>query len=117
MGLIQVSGIRVYAYHGCLPQEARIGGRYVVDVEVRGDLAAAETTDDLGSTVDYGRVTEIVKEQMAERSKLIEHAARRILDALRGEWPGQSLSWRIRLVKEHPPVNGSVEQVAYVLES
>ena len=26
MGLITVSGIRVYAYHGCLAEEARIGG-------------------------------------------------------------------------------------------
>lgn len=116
MGLIQVNGIRVYAYHGCLPQEACIGGRYVVDVEVRGDLAQAETTDDLERTVDYGRVTAIVLEQMAVRSRLIEHAARRILDALRAEWPG-GLSWRVRVTKEQPPVNGSVEQVAYVLEA
>jgi dihydroneopterin aldolase len=116
MGLIEVNGIRVYGYHGCLPEEARIGGRYVVDVAVRGDFGIAEGSDALVDTVDYGRVTEIVKEQMAVRSRLIEHAARRIMDALRHEWPG-ALQWRVTLTKEHPPVNGAVDRVAYVLEA
>lgn len=34
MGLIEVNGIRVFAYHGCLDEEARIGGHYLVDVHV-----------------------------------------------------------------------------------
>ena len=115
MGLIQVNGIRVFGYHGCLPEEGRIGGRYVVDVEVRGDFSAAEGSDALTDTVDYWRVTALVKEQMAVRSKLIEHVARRILDALRAEWPGH-LQWRVVVTKEHPPVNGAVDRVAYMVE-
>lgn len=38
MGLIEVNGIRVFAYHGCLDEEARIGGHYLVDVHVEGSL-------------------------------------------------------------------------------
>lgn len=112
MGLIHVNGIRVFAYHGCLPEEARIGGHYSVDVSVEGDFTKAEASDDLADTVDYGRVTILVKEQMARRSRLIEHVARRILDALKNEWP-VGYRFRVRVVKERPPVEGDVVQVEY----
>ena len=115
MGLIEVNGIRVFAFHGCLAEEARIGGQYRVDVQVEGDFAHAEDSDDLSVTVDYGRVTAIVKEQMAQRSALIEHVARRILDALKAEW-NAPYHWRVRLVKERPPVQGDVDQAVYQVE-
>lgn len=115
MGVIEVNGIRAYAYHGCLNEEGRIGGRYQVDIRIIGDFTSAEISDKLADTIDYARVTAIVKEQMAERSKLIEHVARRILQALRTEWKGDH-RWQVRLTKEHPPVAGAVDQVVYVLE-
>lgn len=115
MGLIEVNGIRVYAYHGCLTEEGRIGGHYSVDVAIDADLGHAEITDKLVDTIDYGRVTAIVKEQMAERTNLIEVVARRILNALLSEWPGRA-KWRVRLTKEHPPVAGAVDHVVYTLE-
>lgn len=116
MGLIEVNGIRVYAYHGCLDEEARIGGHFVVvDVCVDGDFSAAEHSDELGSTVDYGRVTAIVREQMAVRSKLIEHAAFRVHAALRDAW-GPGLHWRVRLTKLRPPIQGDVDQAVYTIE-
>ncbi len=114
MGLIEVNGIRVYAYHGCLSEEGRIGGHYCVDVSIAGDFNKAERTDKLKDTIDYARVTAIVKVQMAERSKLIEHVGRRIMSALKAEWSGYT--WRVRLTKEHPPVAGAVDHVVYVLE-
>jgi dihydroneopterin aldolase len=52
---------------------------------------------------------------MAVRSKLIEHVTRRILEALKAEWPAR-YTWRVHLVKEHPPIPGTVEHVAYTLE-
>lgn len=115
MGLIEVNGIRVYAYHGCLAEEGRIGGHYRVDVMIEGDFSHAESTDKLVDTIDYARITAIVKEQMAVRSKLIEHVCRRVLDALLAEWPDRA-KWRIRLTKEHPPVEGAVDHVVYILE-
>jgi dihydroneopterin aldolase len=35
---IILSNIRVYAYHGCLDEESKIGSNYRVDVEVDVDL-------------------------------------------------------------------------------
>ena len=115
MGLIEVNGIKVYAYHGCLTEEGRIGGHYRVDVAVEGDMARAERTDKLTDTIDYSRVTAIVVEQMAERSQLIEHVAARILASLRKEWP-HGFMWRVRLEKEHPPIPGAVDRVVYTVE-
>lgn len=115
MGLIEVGPIRVFAHHGCLPEEARIGGQYRVEVSVRGDFKKAERSDELQDTIDYGRVTAIVHEQMAVRSSLIEHVAARILDAMRREWPERG-HWRVRVVKERPPVQGDAEAACYTIE-
>ncbi len=115
MGLIEVNDIRVFAYHGCLDEEGRIGAQYRVHVSVQGDFSDAEKSDKLSETVDYSRVTAIVKEQMAVRSKLIEHVARRIMDALKSEWKA-GYKWRVKVVKERPPVHGDVDHVAYVIE-
>ena len=38
MGKVYVENIRVYAYHGCLPEETLIGSDYRVDVKVTGCL-------------------------------------------------------------------------------
>jgi len=115
MGLIEVNGIRAFGYHGCLPEEARIGGHYRIDVRVEGDFTEAERSDDLRDTIDYGRVTSIVLEEMAVRSALIEHVARRLLNHLKATWPGE-FRWQVRLTKEHPPVGGAVAQVVYEIE-
>jgi dihydroneopterin aldolase len=114
MGLMEVNGIRVFAHHGCLPEEARIGGHYRVDVRVEGDFGNAERSDDLSDAVDYARVAGIVREAMTRRSNLIEHVAHRILEELRAAWPG--LRWRVRVVKEHPPVEGDVREAVYTTE-
>ncbi|MCB0795241.1 MAG: dihydroneopterin aldolase [Flavobacteriales bacterium] len=115
MGVLEVSGIRVYAYHGCLKEEGSIGGHYCVDVRLEGDMTSAETNDRLTDAIDYCQVAAIVRSQMAVRSALIENVARRVLDALRMTWPGAGV-WRVRLVKEHPPVPGAVDHVVYSIE-
>lgn len=113
--MIEVNGIRVFAYHGCLKEEGVIGGAYCLDVRVEGDFGLAERSDDLTTTVDYGLVAAIVQEEMAIRSRLIEHVAARILERLKQTWrPG--LHWRVRVVKERPPIHGDVDQAIYTIE-
>lgn len=111
MGIINVNGIRVYAYHGCLPEEGKIGGEYVVDVRVETDFTQAEQTDELVDTVDYCIIHDVVKAQMAIRSKLIEHVARRIGTGLRAHYPKVN-SFLVRVTKINPPMNGAVENVS-----
>ena len=80
MGIIKVNNIKVYAYHGCLEEEAKIGSWYRVDVEVKANLKKSSRTDDLSDTVDYVHLNHIVKEEMNVRSKLLEEVAQRILN-------------------------------------
>ncbi len=82
MGLITVEGMRVFGYHGHLPEEAVLGGHFIVSVWVTADTSEVEKTDDLNDTVDYVKIIAIVKEQMAIRSNMIEHSAKRIVDAI-----------------------------------
>ncbi len=82
MGIIKVQGIKLYGYHGCLDEEGIIGTDYTVDVIMKTDLTKASKSDKLSQTIDYVTVSQIVKEQVAIRSKLIEHVCQRIIDEL-----------------------------------
>ena len=53
MGLITLEGIRVFAHHGHLPEEAVLGGHFIVNVWVTVDTAEVEKTDNLITGVLY----------------------------------------------------------------
>ena len=108
--IITVNNIKLYAYHGCLEEEALIGGNYIVDVIIHTDFSEAAQTDDLTKTVDYCDVYELVKREMAIRSKLIEHVAMRIGNALVAMNKNIEKA-EIHLTKIAPPMNGDVESV------
>ena len=59
--IVEVNGIQLYAYHGCLPEEAKIGGNYCVDVSIETDFSEAAQEDNLTKTVDYVIINKIVK--------------------------------------------------------
>jgi dihydroneopterin aldolase len=113
MGIIKISGIKLYAYHGCHQEESIIGGNYVVDVNIETDFEEAAQNDDLTKTVDYDEVYGIVKREMKIPSKLIEHVARRIADSLIKE-VRKIDSAEITVTKINAPVNGEVEKVSAV---
>lgn len=115
MGIILVNGIRCYSYHGCLPEEGKIGGEYVVDVTIDVDFSKAAQNDELHDTVDYCVVYDTVKTEMAIRSKLIEHVAQRIVVALRKSYPAVK-TFTVKVTKINPPMNGVVDSVAVVIE-
>lgn len=112
---IEVKGIKLYAFHGCLPEEGKIGGNYIIDVTISTDFSEAAKEDDLNKTVDYVTVNKIVAEEMAIRSKLIEHAGQRIVNRLKSEINGiDALS--VKIIKVCPPINGDVDNVAIIIE-
>ena len=116
MGIINVTGIKLYAFHGCLEEEAVIGANYVVDVRIETDFNAAQRTDDLAKTVDYVVVYNIVKSEMAIRSKLIEHVAGRIADHLIRQLPEIEKA-DVTVTKLNPPMNGDVSEVSVTVSS
>ncbi len=116
MGIIKLEGIKFRANHGCMEEEAKIGGMYSVDVMLDTDFTEAAQKDDLSKTIDYCEVYEIVKAEMSIRSKLIEQVAQRIVDKLRERFTGLQYT-EVKVTKWNPPINGDVEKVSVVVTS
>ena len=114
MGIIKVEGIKLHAFHGCLPEEEKNGQEYIVDVVATGNFENAISSDDLKETVDYCVVYDTVKKEMAIRSKLIEHVCGRILKALKQVYP--KIKFSVTVIKPNPPVNGDVANASITLE-
>lgn len=115
MGKVIVKNIRVYARHGCLTEETVIGSEYYVDVIVNTNLKKASQTDALSDTVDYVHINHIVKEEMAQPSKLLEHVAKRIISRIFSEI-AMAQKIEISVSKLNPPIGGDVEMVTIVLK-
>ena len=111
MASISVLGIRVYAYHGCLPEETKIGSDYEVNVVLDYDIKQSSDSDDLQHTVDYVSINAIVKKEMARPSKLLEHVVARILAKIIEKHHNIS-SVEVCVAKQNPPINGDVIEVA-----
>lgn len=114
MHQIILEGINVYAYHGCLEEEGRIGANYIVKISMVTDYTEAAKTDDLSKTIDYVSVYQITKEEMAIRAKLIEHVAQRIVNRLKKEFKTLQ-KVEVKVTKLNPPMNGNVDQVSVII--
>ena len=114
MGLITIQGIRLYAYHGHLPEEAKLGGHFIVNVWVTIDTSIVEITDDLNDTVDYVKIIAIVKEQMAIRSDMIEHPAKRIVDAILPLNKVEKV--KVEVEKIQPPIDVSFDKISVTIK-
>ena len=110
MGIIQVNNIKIYAFHGCLNEEAKIGSNYRVDIKIKANLQNSSKTDELIDTVDYVHLNFIVKEEMAIRSKLLEHVAQRIINRIFKELTMVKKA-TICVAKINPPIGGNVAEV------
>lgn len=110
MGVIKLKNIRVFAYHGCLAEEGKIGSDYRVDLKVYADLSHSAKTDKLADTVDYVHLNRIVKQEMAIRSKLLEHVAERILKRIMEELIMVQKA-KVDVSKINPPIGGNVAMV------
>lgn len=115
MGTIKISNIKIYAYHGCLVEEGKIGSDYRIDLSVKADLKNSAKTDHLADTVDYVHLNKIVKEEMAVRTKLLETVATLILDRILLEIPLVNKA-KIKVSKLNPPIGGNVEMVSIIME-
>ncbi|MCH5173668.1 MAG: dihydroneopterin aldolase [Bacteroidales bacterium] len=109
MGKIELCGMKFFARHGCLEQERLYGGEFLVDFSCSIDTSAAETSDELADTVDYGRIYEIIERQIRTPSRLLEHVAGRIADSISAEGLPGLEHFEVRVSKKNPPVGGVCE--------
>ena len=110
METVSVHGIKIFGYHGCMPEEQLIGTWFEIDVDVAADLAHASHTDNIADTTNYVTIVEIVRREMAIRSNLIEHVGRRILEAIKSEL--RSPTATVVVKKLNPPVAAEPDYVS-----
>jgi len=96
-------------------EESKIGSDYSIDLEIKTDMRKSATSDELHDTVDYVHLNKVVVEEMAIRSKLLEHIAHRIIKRIFDEIPAVSRVI-VSVSKLNPPIGGDVEAVTVVME-
>ena len=114
MGLITIEGIRIFAYHGHLPEEAKLGGHFIVNIWITVDVSEVEKTDNLNDTVDYVQIIEIVKKDMSLRANMIEVPAKRIVDSILKLDKVQKV--KVELEKVQPPIEASFDKISVIRE-
>ena len=93
-----------FGYHGVLGEEARLGQRFFVDLEVGVDLSGVATSDDLDQGISYAEVYEVTKAVFeGRRMKLIEAVAHNIVTAVFEVFP--TVRWvKVRIRKPEAPI-------------
>ena len=115
MDKIHLEGVKLYAYHGCMEEESRIGSDYEVELVIWADLKKSAITDHLKDTVDYVLLNRVVAEEMAVRAKLLEVVAQRIITRVFADEPRVKKA-QVKVTKMAPPINGDVERVSVILK-
>lgn len=112
---IELKAMKFYAYHGVADQERRVGNTFVVDLTLTAPLEKAIQSDNLDETINYATVYQLVKEEMALPSQLLEHVAGRILFRIKQQFP-QTEEIELKVAKLNPPFGGDVYSAAVILK-
>ena len=110
MDKIYLKNIKIYAYHGCMEEEKKIGSDYLVNLIVHADLSLSCESDELKDTVDYVTLLDIVKNQMKMRANLLENVADRVVNKIISKFPSVKKAV-VKIAKLNPPINGDVDGV------
>jgi len=80
---IEVRDLRVVGVHGVLPEERERAQPFSLDIVAWVDMAAAQQSDALLDTVDYGALAQVAADVVSQRSyRLLEALAGRLAEAL-----------------------------------
>jgi dihydroneopterin aldolase len=112
---IIVRDLRVKAHVGVTEEERSRAQLLIVSVVLYTDLRKAGKSDDLGDTVDYGRVTsEIEALVTSTEASLLEHLAEKIAGLI-AAMPGIN-GVTVEIAKDAPPIEQEVGCVAVRIE-
>lgn len=110
--IIRVERLCVYGHHGVLPEETRLGQRFVIDLEICADTRDAVEGDDYTQAVCYAALCErVVALVSGPPVRLIETLADRIARDLLGAFPTIARA-RIRVGKPGAPIAHGFDTVS-----
>ncbi|GBF88339.1 dihydroneopterin aldolase [Raphidocelis subcapitata] len=119
MDAIHLRGLMFHGYHGVLPEETRLGQKFLVDATLycgRGGLLTAGCSDDLANSVNYAAVYEDISKARGlfvmegEPFKLLEAAAHAICERVLAEQQ-RVAAVRVHVRKPHVALRGPLDSV------
>lgn len=112
MDKILLNQMQFYGYHGVLPEETRLGQRFIVDLTVEVDLRKAGETDQLEDSVNYAELFNICKEIVEGKPyKLIESVAENVANEILRQFQ-VIMECTVKVIKPDPPIPGHYRSVA-----
>ncbi len=88
MDAIIIEGLKVETVVGCFNWERQIIQPLMLDLTINTSLEKASNSDELDDTLNYAEICEISAKVIVDAApKLIEHAAKLVLDALFSTFP------------------------------
>ena len=105
MGKVTLEGLEFFAHHGVYKEENKIGNKYNVDITVSTQLEKATLEDKLNHTLNYQILYQIVNEEMAISSKLLEYVGGRIMRRVFVTFP-EAEHIELNVCKFNPPIGG-----------
>jgi dihydroneopterin aldolase len=107
--------LKIFAFHGVLPEENIIGTYFIINLEAHADIWKATESDELGDTVNYAEINDIIHDEMKIPSKLMEHVAGRIIAKIKERF-AQVTFIKIKITKTNPPMKGEMKGVSVEFE-
>ena len=106
MDKILMNKLGFYGYHGVLKEEATLGQKFFIDMELYLDTREAGQTDDMNKSVSYADVYEVVKEIVEnKRFNLLEALAENIAEEVLNKFDLLK-GIMVRVKKPEAPVPG-----------
>lgn len=105
---ITLHNMRFFGRHGVMEQEQVTGGDFVVTVRVGYDVTRAMVSDNVDDTLNYAMLYELIRREMEQPSRLLEHVAGRIAERIFGELPDVT-TVDIELTKVNPPMGADCD--------
>ncbi len=111
MCIIEIEEMEFYAYHGHYEEERIVGNRFLLDLRIETECNSAAYSDNIRDALNYQTAYKIIREQMKQKSHLLENIAQRILDALFDKLDGIKKA-SIKVRKMNPPMGGQIKSVS-----
>lgn len=105
-----------FARHGVHAEEARLGQRFAIDLEVDAEIEANAERDDVALSVGYDLLHQTMERIVRhQRYYLIEALADAVVRAILAEFPRVE-TVRIEIRKPGAPIDGAIDYAAVRLQ-
>ncbi|MDE5662100.1 MAG: dihydroneopterin aldolase [Muribaculaceae bacterium] len=114
-GSIKIEGLKIFARHGVLPQERTVGNMFEINATFHFPCSYAMRSDRVDLTINYADIVDIMKQEMAYPSKLLENVVYRMFQNLTIRFP-QISGGSISLYKIQPPISAEIGRIGFTFE-